>query len=119
MSNQQEENLIDLLDGYVQKGGHHLNVNVLNKVSKNICLIDGAIETFKTLKEKGYSLHIISGNVIDVIEKSLGENVKYFDSINANDFCFDDNNRLTYINGTKYDCEGKAKFIQEYIRIKD
>ena len=28
---QQEENLIALLDGYVEKGGHHLNVNVFNK----------------------------------------------------------------------------------------
>ena len=92
-----------------------MNVNILNNVSKNICLIDGAIETIKILKEKGYSLHIISGNIVDVIEKVLGENVKYFDSINANDFCFDDNNKLTYIKGTKYDCEGKAKFIQEYI----
>ena len=28
---QQEENLINLLDGYVEKGGHHLNVNVFTK----------------------------------------------------------------------------------------
>ena len=27
----QEQNLINLLDGYVEKGGHHLNVNVFNK----------------------------------------------------------------------------------------
>ena len=27
----QEENLINLLDGYVEKGGHHLNVNVFNR----------------------------------------------------------------------------------------
>ena len=27
----QEENLINLIDGYVEKGGHHLNVNVLNR----------------------------------------------------------------------------------------
>ena len=27
----QVENLIGLLDGYVEKGGHHLNVNVLNR----------------------------------------------------------------------------------------
>lgn len=27
----QEENLINLLDGYVEKGGHHLNVNVFTK----------------------------------------------------------------------------------------
>ena len=27
----QVNNLVDLLDGYVEKGGHHLNVNVLNR----------------------------------------------------------------------------------------
>ncbi len=31
MSNQQVENLVSLLDGYVEKGGHHLNVNVFTK----------------------------------------------------------------------------------------
>ena len=31
MATQQEENLINLLDGYVEKGGHHLNVNVFNR----------------------------------------------------------------------------------------
>ena len=31
MATQQEQNLIDLLDGYVEKGGHHLNVNVFNR----------------------------------------------------------------------------------------
>ena len=32
MTNQaQVNNLVNLLDGYSQKGGHHLNVNVLNR----------------------------------------------------------------------------------------
>ena len=31
MATQQEKNLIDLIDGYVEKGGHHLNVNVFNR----------------------------------------------------------------------------------------
>lgn len=31
MANQQVENLVALLDGYVEKGGHHLNVNVFTK----------------------------------------------------------------------------------------
>ena len=28
---QQIDNLVNLLDGYSKKGGHHLNVNVLNR----------------------------------------------------------------------------------------
>ena len=31
MATMQEENLINILDAYVEKGGHHLNVNVLNR----------------------------------------------------------------------------------------
>ncbi len=27
----QIDNLVGMLDGYVKKGGHHLNVNVLNR----------------------------------------------------------------------------------------
>jgi len=101
-------------EAYIQKG---MNIDVINKLVKNIKLIDGAVETFKELKKQGYSLHIVSGNIIDVIEKVLGQNIKYFDSINANDLYFDENNFLTYIKGTNYDFEGKAKFINEYKQI--
>lgn len=31
VSNMQIDNLVSLLDGYIEKGGHHLNVNVFNK----------------------------------------------------------------------------------------
>ena len=32
MANEKQiENLVGLLDGYAEKGGHHLNVNVLNR----------------------------------------------------------------------------------------
>ena len=30
-STQQIDNLVTLLDGYAEKGGHHLNVNVLDR----------------------------------------------------------------------------------------
>ena len=32
MANEQQiDNLVELLDGYVEKGGHHLNVNVFTR----------------------------------------------------------------------------------------
>ena len=32
MANEKQiDNLVSMLDGYVEKGGHHLNVNVFNK----------------------------------------------------------------------------------------
>lgn len=31
MSTQQIDNLVTMLDGYVEQGGHHLNVNVFTK----------------------------------------------------------------------------------------
>ena len=31
MATIQEKNLISLIDGYIEKGGHHLNVNVFNQ----------------------------------------------------------------------------------------
>ena len=31
MATIQEENLINIIDGYMEKGGHHLNINVFNR----------------------------------------------------------------------------------------
>ena len=31
VNQQQIDNLVNMLDGYVEKGGHHLNVNVFTK----------------------------------------------------------------------------------------
>jgi len=98
-------------DAFVKKG---MTKKQLTEISKGFHLIDGAKETFRVLKSLGYSLHIVSGNVKFVIERVLGENVKYFDSINANRFDFDENGKLVFIKGTNYDFQGKAKFVNEF-----
>ena len=91
-----------------------MNRELLKSLSSNIRLISGVKETFKALKENGFEIFVLSGNVIEVIEDALGENVKLLDAVMANVFVFDENGRLEKIAGTNYDFEGKAKFIEEY-----
>ena len=91
-----------------------LSKKEIRNITKEIKLIDGAEETFKSLKAAGISLHIVSGNFEDVVLEVLGDNAKYFDSINCNKFVYDKDGKVTGIIDTKYDFSGKADFINEY-----
>lgn len=88
-----------------------LTKKLFESAAIEIRLLSDAAEVFKFLHDNGVKLYILSGNIAGAIKFILGENLKYFEAICANEFDFDKNGNLKQVLATNYDFEKKSDFV--------
>lgn len=97
----------------------NFNKTIFDGLVRNVELMKNARELIEHLYKSGKKIHIVSGNIVDVIESVLHDSLVYIERISANDFVFGKNGELIKIVGTKYDYEGKAKYVEELCKTKN
>ena len=77
-NDKQVENLIELIDGYVEKGGHHLNVNVLNRETLMDAYEHPENYPSLTIRVSGYAVNFVrlsKAHQLEVIKRTFHESM--------------------------------------------
>lgn len=90
-----------------------MNREILDKIANGLTLIPDCKEAFQRLREDNIKIYIVSGSILYIIQEALGNSIRFIDEIKANDFRFSNDGLLIDIIGTRYDFDGKARYIQE------
>lgn len=75
-STNQEQNLVRLLDGYMDKGGHHLNINVFDRETLLKAQQNPELYPQLTIRVSGYAVNFVKltkSQQDDVISRTFHE----------------------------------------------
>lgn len=84
----------------------------LKRIADSIELLPGVEATVRSLRDRGIQVHIVSGSIREIVADVLGPLFPLFSSIMANEITFDSAGLIRDIRGTKFDFEGKARYLK-------